>query len=1050
MNRIPKKLGPVVENVSPEEVYNVITGASSQDPALVDASSKRLKELLECFGTYDALHEIAAQKSVPLHVRQQSIIQFKNAALSHWKSRKLLDNDHRNRVRIRCMSFFDEQDDTIAKFNEEIVGKIARVDFPSAWPSLLTDIMQLIEVHIQQLGNGGAEDARASLVLRRSLKVLNSILKEFAGIKMLAGMGTMLNIVKELHNVIFTYYAQLSTIITSISPSDLHNQRTLDNLTVAHLVFKNLVTMGTWLWGRMTKDEKGEAGKLYPWFEQLFQSSAVQLKTLSELRVGLLLALQSSPAPSPLTAKSVDQLTRHVRLFGKFFRRLQQLEPGKFVQLPTCNDLVLYYWSKVVQASTNEQSNYIQDSPTAVFPVRFLVQAMVLFKDNLAKWTPFRKGGAPSETSIEYFWSHPQTTDIWSSALSQQFVEDAVKLLITRFIPLNSGDLKGWITSPEDWVNEEDKETEQWEFELRPCGERVLMTLSIQYKDYVTPLLETSFKQILALPTTDLDSVIQKEALYCAIGRCAPRLQEVIPFNEWLSHSLVHEARDTNPNFPIIKRRIAWLIGKWVGDMCSPASDPNIWEVLIHLLRDRGPGTDSVVRLTAATAIRECVDTNDFDADVFAPYLHTATTELVRLITEADATEIKRGLARSLGIVIERVSTRIVPHASMIAAAIPDLWTDAGQEWLFKASLLVLVSSLVSATQEKSVTLNSLVVPLVRDSLTGEAISNLDEDAFALWMSALKNTPTLQNAPGQPALIDLLPTVLHFLANNLDLLGKTTALIESYFLVDASLVLQHFSRELLRSFLAALTKQEIIINTKSMLVTLNFMIQLAPASLWGEQMHLSGIFSHFLNVLANDESATIILTEIIHLLARIALADCQLFLQLVSASAQAKTVSESSLYEVILDHWWRQFDHMSEPRHRKLVALGMASLVSTGRPEVLDRIPNEIANLWLDVLYEIKESLNTPGDSTSPLQRHWDLNAVPASYFNESEGSPEYNRRKAVLDRDPVQTLQLSVAITGSLQQAEVICGGPHVFQALYLNKLDPTVLKQLQTELQR
>lgn len=51
-----------------------------------------------------------------------------------------------------------------------------------------------------------------------------------------------------------------------------------------------------------------------------------------------------------------------------------------------------------------------------------------------------------------------------------------------------------------------------------------------------------------------------------------------------------------------------------------------------------------------------------------------------------------------------------------------------------------------------------------------------------------------------------------------------------------------------------------------------------------------------------------------------------------------------------------QFDNMSEPRHRKLAAMGMASLVSTGRHEVLDRLPTEICNLWLDVLCEIREA----------------------------------------------------------------------------------------------
>lgn len=32
------------------------------------------------------------------------------------------------------------------------------------------------------------------------------------------------------------------------------------------------------------------------------------------------------------------------------------------------------------------------DSPTAVFPIRFLVQCMVIFKGSVAQWAPDRKG----------------------------------------------------------------------------------------------------------------------------------------------------------------------------------------------------------------------------------------------------------------------------------------------------------------------------------------------------------------------------------------------------------------------------------------------------------------------------------------------------------------------------------------------------------------------------------------------------------------------------------------------------------------------------------
>ena len=87
----------------------------------------------------------------------------------------------------------------------------------------------------------------------------------------------------------------------------------------------------------------------------------------------------------------------------------------------------------------------------------------------------------------------------------------------------------------------------------------------------------------------------------------------------------------------------------------------------------------------------------------------------------------------------------------------------------------------------------------------------------------------------------------------------------------------------------------------------------------------------------------------------------------------------------------------------------MASLVSTGRDEVLDRLPTEICNMWLDVFGELREatSSNDPESVIWPVFAHaysnfclsslvlfWDK--PTDSYFDESEGSAEYNRLKAV------------------------------------------------------
>lgn len=77
-----------LQPVDPQELYNVLAGAASQDPVLVKASADRLKQMTEMLGTYDGLSHFAAQRDIPLIVRQQSIIQFKNEGISRWRSRK--------------------------------------------------------------------------------------------------------------------------------------------------------------------------------------------------------------------------------------------------------------------------------------------------------------------------------------------------------------------------------------------------------------------------------------------------------------------------------------------------------------------------------------------------------------------------------------------------------------------------------------------------------------------------------------------------------------------------------------------------------------------------------------------------------------------------------------------------------------------------------------------------------------------------------------------------------------------------------------------------
>ncbi|KAF8351332.1 armadillo-type protein [Amanita rubescens] len=1036
--------GVVVETVSPQELFQVITNAASQDPTLVQQSSERLKEMLSMSGTFDALHEIASQKHLSLYVRQQAIIQFKNAALGHWKARKLLSEEQRGRIRTRCLSFIDEDDETISECNQVIVGKIARSDFPSKWPNVVTDLMTIIDSNLQSYYSSAEDTTHNSLVLRRCLQLLNAILKEFASIKMPSGMQIMAQLTEQLHVVLHNYYSSMSAIFSTLNTNlqNIESPKVYNNILLAHLVFKCLVKIAVWLWNKIDKLPRGEVEKNALWLQDLFRSSVLQLQSLADLRYTIVLTFAQNGQLEPLgSSMSIGVLTRHIR-------RLQQLSHVRFVELPTCADLVLFYWSKVVDATSGPRE-YVADSDNAVFPVRFLVQGMVLFKECLAQWAPTRRDGMVNK-----------------NALSREFVENAVRALISRFMPLNPSDLETWMNDPEEWVNLEDQENDQWEYEIRPCSERVLVQLSNQFSEFVTPLLVATFNDVAAQVPADLASTVQKEALYCAIGRCAQRLKDVIPFNEWLHQTLTAEAHSTSPMYPIIKRRIAWVIGKWISESCYTPKDPKVWETLVHLLQDRDAGSDTVVRLTAATALRECVDTVDFDVHVLEPFLPTTVSELVNLMGEADTMESKRRIDNTLNSIIEQSGHRVRTPAftaTMYVAfylSIIDsdrhLGTSAGEDWLFKGSLLVTITRLIEAVKAESTPLGGTVVPLVRESVSPGVISHLDEDGLNLWQSALRNTLTISSVNGAPALAELFPRALELLATNLDLLGKITTAVESYIILDATAILQAYSTAMFRAFLTAMKSDAVTINIKDIIVTLSLLCQVSPASSWAEPMYNSGLFTYLITTLAEGECGVMLLTEYVYLFARIVLADRAIFLQLMSATANATGLTEKYLFEGLLDQWWGKFDSMSEPRHRKLAAIGIALLVSTGRPEVLERLPTEVFNLWLDVFGEIKELQllreektwgGTPSPSPSNLVRYWELSEAPAYYYQGTEGTPEYERRKAIYDKDPVRTTPLSTFVADSLREAEVICG-PAQFHSNYLAKADPTVLKQLRDEI--
>jgi len=325
----------------------------------------------------------------------------------------------------------------------------------------------------------------------------------------------------------------------------------------------------------------------------------------------------------------------------------------------------------------------------------------------------------------------------------------------------------------------------------------------------------------------------------------------------------------------------------------------------------------------------------------------------------------------------------------------------------------------------------TIVVPLLEECLSPAFVTELETDALQLWITALRNAAMLGTASGEPSLLDLFPKVINLLTDNWGVLGSTTDILEGYVLLDGSTVLQRYAAQLFGALQRPLTGASAN-HARSILDALALLLQLAHPSTYSESFYSSGLFSSLITTIVEDKADVFILTRHVEVLARLTLVDPRGFLQYMSAAANGLGKPETDLWEGLLDQWRQRFDNISEPRHRKLYAMGLAALVSTGRSEVLERLHDGVFDLWTDVFAELKEVQRHKddglGEEPTILTTYWDQPAP--SFFNGSEDTPEYDRRKNVYDTDPVA------------------CGGTQVMQSRYLAKADPPVLQHLMREI--
>ncbi|KAK4688100.1 importin-11, partial [Tremellales sp. Uapishka_1] len=950
-------------------------------------------------GFFIALQALAADHNLSSQERLMASLITGRELKIKWRSKALVPEALKPEVRERLFGFLAEQDLGIARPQLGLLAAVARIEFPRAFPNLPTLLLNPLLTCVSQI-NSASSSSTTSTILLNTLWAINAVVKEWKGVKLASGAEVM----RTLEQV---FVAPVGRVLELWAEKEKKGEGDWVLGEAGRYAFKILARFGHWHWGKAKQLQSQEALQHI----QALVHHSVALAPIIQARRARIISDQSLGSSSERT-KLLRSLIKHLRAIGKWWRAMISTDPKGYCNIDGATNGIGWWWGEVggvVAGSDGAVAS--DDSDDVTYPKRYLLLGMLLFKDIIPILAV----------------DHP---DIFTPS----FVLSALHLLVDKLLPLTSNDLETLEDEPEEWVVNENKGEEAWAFEFRPCAERVLMALNNATRHIpvdqkvIEPEMLKILAQAEAIPPDDLPSIIRREAVYCALGRMSRSISGVngMDFNallngigEWIGQDL--------PLHRILKRRVAWLIGQWVSADEECAKLSMVWQILLHLLAERGEASDRAVNLTAALGIKECCDLWEMDIDYFLPYLQQMMQELIKLLGEATTLDGKRYVNDTIGVLIERVGDKIMPYLPTLAQAIPGLWQSANGlegELLFKASLVVLTTKLVSAARESSGNLMSLVIPLIEESLVPPAKDFFEEDSLILWQAAMHNAISPYQPTPEAGLIRLLPGLLNILSEHTEHFSKLLALLDSYILIDASNLVQNYGDAICTTLFKLVTVPKLpAANVRSILNTVSLLVRTAPLSRLASQLVDAGIFQHILTALEDDKASGIILASYLEILSRIAMADPDTFLQMVVETGRRQNTDGAKVLETVLDAMWRNFDYVSEQRMRKAVAMGAGALLMTGNTQVLERLDGEFMNIFLDVLGEVQVSQDDPKASELSV-RHWrDDNPL---LWSEIQDTQEGKRRSALEDTDPAFATPLKAYVISVLTQGQNVGLGPY------------------------
>ncbi|XP_042907797.1 importin-11 [Parasteatoda tepidariorum] len=965
--------------------YNIVLGAltkaSSQNAELLKDAEIQLKSWETERGFYSILLNIACDINLHVNIRWLSALCIKNGVDRYWRKTapNSIENEERIAIKQKLLMCLNEQVNQIALQFAVIISKIARFDFPKEWAELFPTLLNSTQ-SVNKL-----EQQRALLTMQHVIKALSS--KRLTGDRRI-----FYQLTSTIFSNIFHQWINYSKLfLQEVNGDALQVRELLDNSFLTLKILRKLVTFGF-----------KECSK---------EPDAVNFILLIYQQIGPFLDCRMY-----LQNKGTvfDVCEKYIILLVKILRDVVDLQPFSFVQFiqPTLECCITFCFNRSLQDKLYE---------------RLIVQFMNVVKSILIcqEYKPAKVIEEKNPLTIE---AHSIKVSFFTLPVLKEICDQ----LLSRYFLLTNEDISSWENSPEEFASEEGGES--WKFSLRPCTEVFFLTLFHEFRNLLTPLVVEVLQNSQTTKTTDLFGILKKDAVYNAVGLAAFDLYDEIDFDAWFTNVLIAELQNKEPGYHIIRRRVIWLIGQWVGVKMSPDMRPLLYEVILKMLNSE---ENLIVRLAASNTLKVAVDDFEFNSEQFLPFLEGFTTALFLLLKEVKECDLKMSILHVISFVVERMGSEIRPHAEALLHYLPQLWDTCGDHNMLRCAIISCFVHLVQGLGTLSESLQPLLVPMIALSTDVHQPPHvyLLEDGLDLWWAILDNTSVCPDE-----LLKLASHLFPLLEYKGDSLPPCIRIAEAYLLLNPKDFLKNYGQALVETFHGTIK------DMKSEGVDMLLKVVETVFILFPEDgpVLFEPLLPYVLTLALDKYELPLSSTIQLSILSRVILHNPNCFSRILQAKADECRKDVGSILDDFLILWLERMPLANPIQRKKLLGLALTCLLTSNMNAVHEKICGILLAV-VEVLYDItKVNRENCSGSDDMLV----INPGEISDLDEEIETEQDKRKRELTLLDPVYTVVLRDYLYNQVMALQQSVGATK-FQDL-MSTVDVETMDELQVYLKQ